>query len=92
MKREIAETEAIKILGWLIANDELLPIFLGASGSSEADLRQGMADPAFLGSVLDFIVMDDAWIVSCCDDLGISYETPMHARQALPGGGQVHWT
>lgn len=88
----MAETVALTALGWLAGNDELLPVFLGASGATEADLRAGAADPAFLGAVLDFVMMDDAWVIALCDAAGLGYEAPMAARQALPGGGHVHWT
>lgn len=92
MKQETAETIALQALAWLAGNDELLPVFLGASGACEADLRAGAADPAFLGSVLDFLTMDDAWVVDFCDNVGLGYEIPMRARQALPGGAQMNWT
>ena len=36
---EAAETLALQALAWLVSNDELLPVFLGATGASEADLR-----------------------------------------------------
>ncbi|MCE8009383.1 DUF3572 domain-containing protein [Aestuariivita sp.] len=92
MTQEFAETVALQALGWLVANDDLLPVFLGASGASEGDLRARAADPEFLGSVLEFLTMDDAWVVAFCDAQDLSYETPMQARAALPGGAQVHWT
>lgn len=89
---DAAETLALQALGWLVSNEELLPVFLGASGASLADLRGRARDPVFLASVLDFLLMDDAWIVAFCDAAGHSYEAPMAARQALPGGQQTHWT
>ena len=92
MQRDGAETVGLRALAWLAGNEELLPVFLGSTGASLDDLRAGAADPAFLGSVLDFVMMDDAWVVAFCDAGGLSYETPMRARAALPGGGQVHWT
>lgn len=92
MKQDFAETLALQALGWLAGNDELLPVFLGATGASEADLRAGATDPAFLGSVLDFLTMDDAWVIAFCDFAGVDYTQPMAARQALPGGAQMNWT
>ncbi|MDE3079614.1 MAG: DUF3572 domain-containing protein [Paracoccaceae bacterium] len=89
---DAAETLALQVLGWLVSNDELLPVFLGASGASLADLRGRARDPVFLASVLDFLLMDDAWIVAFCDAAGLPYDAPMTARQALPGGHQTHWT
>ncbi|MGV6850404.1 MAG: DUF3572 domain-containing protein [Marinibacterium sp.] len=92
MAREAAETFALDALGWLAGNQELLPVFMGASGAGLDDLRARAGDPEFLASVLDFLLMDDAWILSVCSDLGVSPEIPRAARAALPGGAQVHWT
>lgn len=92
MQQDNAEIVALQALGWLSGNEELLPVFLGATGASEADLRDGARDPAFLGSVLDFLTMDDAWIIAFCDSAGLGYEIPLAARMALPGGAQMNWT
>lgn len=92
MRQETAETVALQALSWLVTNDELLPVFLGSSGASLDDLRNQAENPEFLGSLLDFICMDDAWVVAFCDANTLSYETPMQARMALPGGAQTHWT
>lgn len=92
MQRDAAETVGMQALAWLAGNDELLPVFLGSTGASLDDLRTGAGEPAFLGSVLDFLLMDDAWIVAFCDAAGLSYEMPSRARSALPGGGEAHWT
>jgi hypothetical protein len=92
MKREIAETVALRALGWIAGDAELLGVFLGSSGAAPDDLKAAATDPDFLGSVLDFLLMDDAWIVAFCDHAGLGYETPMQARMSLPGGDRVHWT
>lgn len=93
MKQAHAETLALTALTWLVAQDDLRDVFLGATGASQDDLKSGLADPGFLGSVLDFLCMDDAWVIRFCDENGgKDYTAPMIARQALPGGEQVHWT
>lgn len=92
MQQDLAETIALRALGWLAGNDELLPVFLGSTGASEAELRAGASDPAFLAAVLDFLTMDDAWVIAFCDAAGLDYSQPITARQALPGGAQVNWT
>lgn len=92
MTPDSAETFALNALAWLAGNEELLPVFLGATGASEADLRARAGEPEFLGSVLDFLMMDDAWIIAFCDAGGVAYEMPMQARMALPGGADRHWT
>lgn len=90
--RETAEVTALRILAWLAGHDDLLPVFLGASGASEADLRDRASEPEFLGAVLDFVLLDDAWVMEACDAQGLRYDSVMTARQALPGGAQVNWT
>lgn len=90
--RDSAEVLALQVLGWLAGNEELLPVFLGASGATRDDVRNGAQDPVFLGSVLDFILMDDAWVVQACDAIDAKYDALYGARQALPGGEQVNWT
>ncbi len=92
MNAEAAELLAINALGWLAAQEDLLGVFLGSSGASVDDLKTQAQNPEFLGAVLDFLTMDDAWVVAFCDTQHISYDTPLIARQSLPGGGQMHWT
>lgn len=89
---DAAETLALTALGWLLEHEELLPVFMGSSGASAADMRDRAADPDFLGSVLDFLLMDEAWLVAFCDARSVPYDQPMQARAALPGGAQFHWT
>lgn len=90
--QESAEVLALQVLAWLASDDDLLPIFQGSTGVSEADMKAGATDAQFLASVLDFVTMDDAWVVKCCDSIGLKYDQLMRARQALPGGEQVNWT
>ena len=92
MSQDSAETIALQALAWLAANDDLLPVFLGSTGAVADDLREQAKDANFLGSILDFLLMDDAWVVAFCDTAGLSYEQPMLARAALPGGKEVYWT
>ncbi|WP_322866485.1 DUF3572 domain-containing protein [Aquicoccus sp. G2-2] len=92
MSQESAETVALQALAWLAANDDLLPVFLGASGAAAEDLRAQAGNAEFLGSVLDFVLMDDAWIMGFCDAAGLGYDRPKQARAVLPGGQEVSWT
>ncbi|NNE88879.1 MAG: DUF3572 domain-containing protein [Silicimonas sp.] len=92
LAQESAELLAIEALSWLVGNEELLPVFLGSSGATEADVRQGATDPVFLASVLDFLMMDDAWITAFCQSADYALDFPLRARAALPGGAQVNWT
>lgn len=92
MNREVAETLALKALAWLVGNDELLPVFLGATGASVDDLKSQAAMAGFQVSVLEFLTMNDDWVVEFCDTVGQGYEDPMIAAQVLAGESRRHWT
>ena len=92
LTQQSAEILALEALSWLVGNDDLLPVFLGSTGVSEADIRQCAKNPEFLASVLDFLLMDDVWITTFCEVSDYAPDYPMRARAALPGGAQVNWT
>lgn len=92
MSQEAAETLGLQALTWLVGNDELLPVFVGSTGAGADDLRAGLTDPGMQAAVMDFLLMDDAWVMAFCDHVGVSYESVAQARAALPGGDQMHWT
>ncbi len=92
LSQDAVEQVALTAIAWLAGNDELLSVFMGSTGADEAAFREGVRDPEFQASVLDFILMDDAWVVAFCDNEGVPYDRVMQARGALPGGAQVHWT
>lgn len=92
MNRDASEALALEALEWLASTDDLMGVFMGASGASVDDIRRSATDPAFLGSVLDFLLMDDAWVKQFCDARNHDYQKPMTARQFLPGGDLPNWT
>jgi Protein of unknown function (DUF3572) len=92
MQQDAAQVLALQVLAWLAAEDEVFPLFLGSTGASLADLRARASDPEFLGAVLDFLLMDDRWVVAFCDGHGRPYTAPQDARAVLPGGAETHWT
>jgi len=92
MTPDAAETFALDVLAWLAGTDDLLPVFLGSTGASVDDVRERAGDAEFLGAVLDFLMLDDAWVLAFAGDRGIDPERVMRARMALPGGAQVNWT
>ena len=92
MSQERAEAIGLKALEYLVSDEELLSVFMGSTGATVGDLRSGAMDSAFLGSVLDFILMNDQWVMTFCDQQGLECSEIFPARQALPGGEQVNWT
>lgn len=89
---DAAETLALQALAWIAGQDDLLGAFLGASGMSEGDLKKSAGSPEVLGAVLDFLMLDDAWVIGFCDTIHLPYDRVAMARAALPGGQQHHWT
>ncbi|MGR3492027.1 MAG: DUF3572 domain-containing protein [Shimia sp.] len=85
-------TLALGALGWLAGNDELWHVFAGSTGATAEDLATRAEEPTFLASVLDFILMDDAWVLQAADALEVPPERILLARQVLPGAEQIHWT
>ena len=55
-------------------------------------LAQPFLAKRFLASVLEYLTMDDQWIIAFCDDHGLGYDLPLRARYALPGAEQINWT
>ena len=55
MQQQEAEIIALQALAWLAGNDELCPIFLGATGGSTDEMRDRATDPAFQASILEFL-------------------------------------
>lgn len=88
---------ALSALTWLVSNEDLFPVFLGATGADPAALAAALrsgaagrpADLELLASVLDFLLMDDAWIAAFCDAEGLRHEAPLRARAALPGANEA---
>ena len=91
MNKDAAEKLALEALAWLAASDDLFGVFLGSTGANVSEVQSRAAEPDFLVSVLDFLVLDDQWIVGFCDHTGYAYDKPEHARQMLNGGGDLNW-
>lgn len=92
MKQELAEAVALQGLAYILSEDELTGGFMAASGAGPDDLRARVADPHFLGAVLDFLLQDDAWVIGFAQAMGRDPMVVQQARMALPGGQLPHWT
>ena len=92
MDREIAETRALEVLTWVLSEDNLIQVFMGATGASQNDLRSNTLSHEFLISILDFVLMDDRWVISCGKFLNIDPSQIQLIRMSLDGGQEVNWT
>ncbi|WP_054007984.1 DUF3572 domain-containing protein [Cypionkella psychrotolerans] len=91
-RRESAETLALQAFAWLLAQDDLVGVFLNATGAGQGELAALAGDPVFLGAVLDFLMEDDSRVIGFCDAAGLPYTAVMQARAGLPGGELPNWT
>ena len=92
MDREIAETRALEVLTWVLSEDDLIQVFMGTTGASQNDLRSNTLSHEFLISILDFVLMDDRWVISCSKFLNIDPSQIQLIRMSLDGGQEVTWT
>lgn len=86
--REVAEIVAIQALGFIAGDAERLGLFLSESGIGPETLRASATDPLFLGSVLDFVLRDDATVKAFSASSEHHPTTIMAARAAL---GDTAW-
>ena len=91
MTEDQAAVVALGALAWLAQND-LLDTFQSTTGADRETIRAAADDPAFLGAILDFALMNDDWVRGICDAQALPYERLLAARTALPGGDAPHWT
>ena len=82
MKRDRAETIAIKALTFIAGDQDLMGAFLAQSGLSPDELRESLNEPGFLIGVLDFLLMEDERVLAFCaraTESGSAYGRPPRA-------------
>ena len=92
MNKEIAETRALEVLTWVLSEDDLIQVFMSTTGASQDDLRSNTLNHEFLISILDFVLMDDSWVISCSKFMNIDPSQIQVIRMSLDGGQEVNWT
>ena len=92
MTSQEAEIYAFKVTNWLISNQDLLDVFMSSTGVSEATIKSDFHDGVFLASVLDFLLLDDNWVIAASDAMQLEPDAMYSARLLLPGGERVNWT
>ena len=92
MDTEIAETRALEVLTWVLSEDDLIQVFMSSTGASQNDLRSNTLSHELLLSILDFVLMDDRWVISCSKFLNIDPSQIQLIRMSLDGGQDMTWT
>ncbi|BAE50876.1 DUF3572 domain-containing protein [Paramagnetospirillum magneticum] len=80
-----AETIALQVVAWIIGDDTMRDRFISITGCGADDLRNRIDQPAFLGSVLDFLLADESSVLAFADHVGLPPDVAMMARAKLPG-------
>ena len=78
-----ARSLAISALAFIAADSERLSRFLKLTGLGPDNLRTAAADPAFLGSVLEYLVADEELLVGFAADAGLKPEAVARTHEAL---------
>ena len=86
LTRDSAEEIAIRALQYLVGNPDELGRFLALSGIGPSEIRLAAAEPGFLVGVLEFVMADEALLLSFCAGAGIRPTMIAAARFALSGG------
>ena len=92
LKQEQAETLALGTLEWIANDPEVTGQFLGWSGASIDDLRNAGSSPELMLAILEFILLQDDWVIGASEHLGLPPEKFASIKFALPGGEEAHWT
>lgn len=88
MPRQDAETLALSAFAWVIAEPELRDRFLAMTGWQAEQLRDNLANPAFLAGVLDWLLAHEPTLLRYCAESGQEPERPALARAVLAGPAQ----
>jgi len=82
---EFGQSLAASALAFLAADPERLNRFLSLTGLGPHNLRDAAEDPAFHGSVLEYMLADEELLLRFAADSNLEPETVALARQALCG-------
>jgi hypothetical protein len=89
MDIENAYTVGFKAISYIVSEDDLLLSFIALSGLSENEIKEQLQDPHFLSASLSFLLNNEKYLISFCDDSDINPKDPMQAAQLL--GGDNIW-
>ena len=89
-ERENAEALAIRALGFVAADPELLPRFLAITGIEAGSIRQAAREPGFIAGVLHFIAAHEPSLMRFSEESGIPPQQVSAALRALPFGDDSH--
>ncbi|MBA3447854.1 MAG: DUF3572 domain-containing protein [Pseudaminobacter sp.] len=90
LMRENAEAIAVRALGFVASDPELLPRFLAITGIEAQAIRRAAGEPGFLAGVLQFILAHEPTLIRFSDESGIAPAEVSRALRLLPLGEDNH--
>jgi Protein of unknown function (DUF3572) len=81
--RDEAERIALEALGYLVADEDRLWPFLGATGLEPGTIRDAAQSPGFLVAVLDYVAGNEPLLMCLAGALETKPERIMEARSVL---------
>ena len=80
---EDAGTLALRALVWTLAEPDRADRLLAVTGIEPESLRARLNDPAVLAATLQFLLGNEADLLACADELGVSPEALAGAADRL---------
>ena len=84
-KRGDAQTIALRVIGWIVADTGRADRFLAMTGLDGDQLRAGLSGKAIQLAGLDFLLGYEADLIACAADLAETPQALVAAREELAG-------
>lgn len=78
-----AQSIALFTIGWIVSEPRRAERFLGLTGLDAEELRAGVTDAGVQAAALDFLLSHEPDLISCAQEMDVSAETLVAARQVL---------
>ncbi|WP_376871431.1 DUF3572 domain-containing protein [Albirhodobacter sp. R86504] len=92
MQQEDAQLIGVNALGWIASQETVFEAFLMNTGARPEDLRALAGEDGFLTQVLDFVMLQDEWVIEFASASSMAPERVVMARAVLGHGDTRHWT
>ena len=90
MTPEAAETLALEAISFIANDEDLVAGLYDQTGMGGDELRDALSNADSVGQtlagVLDYLLMNDEWVLNFAEQVNIAPEKVLSARAALPGG------
>lgn len=84
------EEICLKVITYVVSNEELLTQFIISSGISPDELKTSLESEETIGYIFDFLLQDEEAFTAFCATHNISPENVWKIRRQLPGA-PVFW-